>query len=89
MKFGEFATRIKTEPNIFWCLSSVSTKMYQVDDSKLLLLNKSIPFAKLKELVFDAKGMFSGGFYCGSVYVFFENEADINLLKIKNPELLD
>ena len=89
MKFGEFITKIKTEPNAFWCLTSVTTKMYQTDSIQVLSVNKNTPYAKLKELILETKDMFSGGFYCGSVSAFFEKESDINLLKIKYPEILN
>ena len=89
LKFAEFIVRMKSNPNEFWCLTSVATKMYGTNEAQIIPINKSIPYSKLKDLIFESSGMFSGGFYCGSVSAFFENENDINLLRIKNPDLLE
>lgn len=88
MLFGDFIQRIRENPNEFWCLSTMAVKAYDIDEKKMVHIGSNTNFSDIKAKIQETKGMFSGKFYCGSVSIFFENEGDINLLRIKYPEIL-
>lgn len=88
MLFGDFIQRIRENPNEFWCLSTMAVKAYDIEEKRIIMISKDANFSDVKTKVHETKGMFSGRFYCGSVSIFFENQDDINLLRIKYPGIL-
>ncbi len=85
MEFGEFIVKLKGDYE-FWCLSTVGTQTFYMAAERIYKV-ENIGFSKLKEYVEETKNMFSGKYYCGSVSIYFENESDTVLLRVKYPEL--
>lgn len=87
LSFPDFIIKIKHSKEPFWCVTTTTIKPFNLDDSRIIVVNDSVNFAKLKSFVDETASAMSGKFYPGSISIFFDNEYDINLLKIKYPEI--
>lgn len=85
--FPDFIVAIKKNKKSYWCMTTTTIKPYDLDESRIILVNDKIDFGNLKKFIKDTASCFCGNFFVGSISIFFDSEQDINILRIKYPEI--